>query len=765
LNVIGQPLKRLEDPRLLVGGGRFVDDLARPGMVHAVILRSPHAHARVRRVDGRRALAQPGVLACLTGADLAGVPAIRIRHGSKPAHAAYLQPPLAGDRVRYAGEPVAVVVASDRAAAVDARELVEVEYEVLPALVDPEVAEHAAAPRLFPEGNVADSWTTTLGDVEAALAGAACVVHERFVLGRQTAAPMETRGLLAEWDADAARLTMWGTTKMPYFNRQTLGIMLGLEEAQIHFVETDVGGGFGARGEFYPEDFLVPYLARCLGRPVKWIEDRHEHFLAINHSREQRWSVVAGADEQGRLLALDANLVNVFGGYLRTHGIWVAALTAAYLPGPYQWPNYRCHVSCVMTNKTPTGTVRAPGFYEGTVVRERILDLLAARLGLDPAEIRRRNLARPHQAPYTVNTVATAVIGREADFAGEDFGAIFEHALKVAQYDARLAACRERNAAGGDVKFGVGLAAVVETSGTPPFESARVTLTPEGAIVLAAGATSVGQGLPTTLAQICAEVLQISPAEIAVHLGDTHWMPHGVGSNASRSAVMAGNAVHHASTRLREQIVVVAAAHLEASAADVVLEDGAAFVRGVPHRRCTLREIAALAGGPLEAEWRHETARAIGSLGVHLATVGVDTATGEVCPDTHLVLCDVGRAINPTIVHGQLVGAVLQGLGQATMEELVYDPSGQLLSGTFMEYALPAAHRAPAVEVLIHEVPAPSNALGVKGAGEAGTSGAGAAIANAVASAVGAAAARQLPLTAPRVMRALEAGELGAAPC
>jgi carbon-monoxide dehydrogenase large subunit/6-hydroxypseudooxynicotine dehydrogenase subunit gamma len=765
LNVIGRPIKRLEDPRLLVGGGRFVDDLARPGMVHAVILRSPHAHARVRRVDGRRALAQPGVLACLTGADLAGVPTIRIRHGSKPAHAAYLQPPLAGDRVRYAGEPVAVVVASDRAAAVDARELVEVEYEVLPALVDPEVAEHPAAPRLFPEGNVADSWTTTLGDVEAALAGAACVVRERFTLGRQTAAPMETRGLLAEWDADAARLTMWGTTKMPYFNRQTLGLMLGLEEAQIHFVETDVGGGFGARGEFYPEDFLVPCLARRLGRPVKWIEERHEHFLAINHSREQRWSVVAGADEQGRLLALDATLVNVFGGYLRTHGIWVASLTAAYLPGPYQWPSYRCHVSCVMTNKTPTGTVRAPGFYEGTVVRERILDLLAARLGLDPAEIRRRNLARPHQAPYTVNTVAAAVIGREADFAGEDFGAIFEHALKVGQYEARRAACRERNAAGGDVKFGVGLAAVVETSGTGPFESARVMLTPEGTIVLAAGATSVGQGLPTTLAQICAEVLQISPAEIAVHLGDTHWMPHGVGSNASRSAVMAGNAVHHASTRLREQIVAVAAAHFEASPADVILEDGAAFVRGVPQRRYTLREVAALAGGPLEAEWRHETARAIGSLGVHLAVVGVDLTTGEVRPETHVVLCDVGRAINPTIVHGQLVGAVIHGLGQATMEELVYDPSGQLLSGTFMDYALPVAHRVPSVEVLIHEAPAPSNALGVKGAGEAGTSGAGAAIANAVASAVGAAAARQLPLTAPRVKRALEAGELGTTPC
>jgi carbon-monoxide dehydrogenase large subunit len=757
VKIIGASIKRLEDPRLLVGGGRYVDDLARPGMAHAVIVRSPHAHARVRRVDGRRALAQPGVLACLTGADLGGVPAIPIRQGGKPAHVPYLQPPLAGDRVRYVGEPVAVVVATDRASAVDARELVEIEYDVLPALVDADDAERSGGPLLFPEGNVADSWTTALGDVDAALREAACVVRERLSVGRQTAAPMETRGLLAEWDADAGRMTVWGTTKMPYFNRRTLGTMLGLEEAQIDFVETDVGGGFGARGEFYPEDFLVPYLARRLGRPVKWVEDRREHFLAINHSREQQWSVVAGADGQGRLLALDATLVNVLGGYLRTHGVWVAALTASYFPGPYRWPNYRCQVSCVMTNKTPTGTVRAPGFYEGSFVRERILDLLAARLGLDPAEIRRRNLAGPDDAPYTVNTVAIAVSGRDADFAGEDFGAMFEHALQAGQYEARLAACRERNAAGGDVRFGVGLAAVVETSGTGPFESARVTLTSEGMIVLAAGATSLGQGLPTTLAQVCAEVLQVPPADITVHLGDTRFMPHGFGSNASRSAVMAGSAVYQASTRLREQIVALAAAHFEASPADVTLEDGAAIVRGVPDRRCSLREVAALAGAPLEAEWRHETPRAIGSLGVHMAVVGVDVTTGEVRPETHFVLCDVGRAINPTIVEGQLVGAVIQGVGHATMEELVYDPSGQLLTGTFMDYALPTAGRVPSVEVLIHEAPAPSNPLGVKGAGEAGTSGVGAAIANAVAAAVGPAAARHLPVTAQRVKAALEA--------
>jgi aerobic carbon-monoxide dehydrogenase large subunit len=550
-------------------------------------------------------------------------------------------------------------------------------------------------------------------------------------------------------------LTVWGMTKVPYFNRRTLAAMLKLDEAHIDFAESDVGGGFGARGEFYPEDFLIPFLARRLERPVKWVEERREHFLTINHSREQQWSIVAAADERGRLLALDASLVNVMGGYLHTHGVWAAALTASYLPGPYRWPGYRCRVSCVMTSKTPTGTVRAPGFYEGTFVRERIIDLLAERSRLDPAEMRRRNLARPTDEPYTVSTVAAAVTGRTADFAGEDFGEMFEHALKAGRYAERVAECRELNAAGGDVRYGVGLAAVVETSGTGPFETAKVALTSEGRIVLAAGSTSLGQGLPTTLAQVCAEVIQVSPADIAVHLGDTRWMAQGVGSSASRSAVMAGTAVYRASTRLREQIVALAAARFEASPADITLEDGAAFVRGVPDRRCSLREIAALAGGPLEAEWRHETTSAIGSFGVHLSVVGVDVTTGEVRPETHFVLCDVGRAINPAIVEGQLVGAVIQGLGHATMEELVYDPSGQLLSGTFMDYAMPTAARVPQVELLVHETPTLSNPLGVKGAGEAGTSGVGAAVANAVASAVGAAAARHLPVTAPRVKAAL----------
>ncbi len=763
MNYIGVPMKRLEDRRLLVGAGRYLDDIVRPGMLHVAIVRSAHAHARVRAVDVRRAAAEAGVVACVTAADIAAdagsstPPVIPIRMGAKPTHTPYLQPTLARDRVRYVGEPLALVVATDRLAAADARDLVEVDYDVLPALVDPGRAAAATSPRLFEAGNVADAWTTAFGDVDAALRAAHCVVREEFTVGRQTGTPMETRGFAAEWDAAGERLAVWGPTKVPYFNRRVLAAMLGIAEAQIDYLECDVGGGFGSRGEFAPEEFLVPYLARRLRRPVKWVEDRREHFLAINHSREQQWSAALGADASGHLLALDATLINDQGAYLRTHGTWVGALSAAYLAGPYRLPSFRCAVSSVVTNKTPTGTVRAPGFYESSFVRERLIDMVAARLGLDPAEIRRRNLHRPDEMPYTVATVATAVTGRESDFAGEDFGATFEAALKDAQYDARVAACRERNAASRDVKYGVGLATLIETSGAGPSESAKVTLTSEGRIVLASGGTSVGQGLGTTMAQVCADVLQVPPGEIEVHLGDSRFLSHGVGSYASRSAVMAGSAVHHASTRLRDTIVSLAADHFEASRDDVVLDDGAAFVRGFPDRRCSLREIAALAGRPLEQEWRHDAARGIGSLAVHIATVAVDVVTGRVRPETYFVLCDVGRAINPAVVDGQLVGGVIQGLGHAMMEEISYDESGQLVTGTFMDYAIPTATDVPPVEVMMHNSPAGSNPLGVKGAGEGGTSGVGAALANAVAAAIGQAVTpRHLPLTAPRVKAALD---------
>jgi CO/xanthine dehydrogenase Mo-binding subunit len=755
-SIIGTSIKRLEDPRLLRGEGRYVDDVVRPGMAHAVIVRSTHAHARLRRVDLSRALALPGVIGGVTAADVGdALRKIPLRSGgARDSLVPFLQFPLARDRARYVGEPIAVLVANDRAGAEDARELVDIDYDVLPAIVDVEASMSASAPWLFPQGNEAASWTTTLGDVDAALGAAPHVIRERFSTGRLTGVPLETRGLLAEW-TDAG-LTMWGTTKVPFFNRRTLAPMLGVGETDIHFVETDAGGGFGSRGEFYPEDFLIPWTARRFGRPLKWIEGRREHFLAINHSRQQEWSVTVGVDGDGRMLALDAAMAIDLGAYLRTHGVWVAALTDSYLAGPYRIPSYRCRISCVMTNKTPTGTVRSPGFYEGTFVRERAIDLVASRLGLDPAVVRRRNLARPADRPYTVATVSEGVTGRRASFEGEDFGAMFEHALETIGYDTLVAECRAQNAAPGDVRYGIGMAAAVETSGVGPYENAKVTLTADGALVLAAGATSIGQGPATTLAQICAEVLQVAPEAIAVHLGDTRFLADGMGSNASRSIVMAGNAVYRAAGGLRDRIVALAARHFEASPEDVILEDGAALVRGVPDRRCSLREVAALAGGPLAAEHRHEAAESIGSCVLHFALVAVDLATGVVRPRRYVLVADVGRPINPMIVEGQLVGGVAQGLGHALMESLVHDAGGQLLTGTLMDYALPTAAVVPPIQVvLLDDAPGP-NALGVKGAGETGTSGVGAALANAVASALGdTAVIRRLPLTAASVASAL----------
>jgi CO/xanthine dehydrogenase Mo-binding subunit len=760
--MIGARVKRVEDPRLLEGRGYYVGDVVRPGMAHAVVIRSVHAHARVLGIDAARALALPGVLCCVTPDDLRDVlRPIPFRMGARPALERFLQPPLADGVVRYVGEPVAVLVARDRAAAEDARELVDVAYAPLPAAADVEQAVEPGAPPLFPGGNVADAWTVVVGDVDGALAAAARVVSARFSIGRQTGVPIETRGLVAEWDDGAGTLTVWGATKVPYFNRQTLATMLGLDEQRIHFVAGDVGGGFGVRGEFYPEDLLVPCLARRLGRPVKWVEDRHEHFLAVNHSREQRWSLTVGVDEGGRLLGIDATLLNDMGAYVRTHGALVPSLTAAYLPGPYRLPSYRCRVSCVMTSKAPTGTVRSPGFFEGTFVRERALDMAASALGMDAAEIRRRNLVRPEEMPYAIGT---ALVDRLVVLQGEDFPAMFERALAAADHERLVARCREHNAGGRDVRLGVGLATVVETSGVGPFESAKAALRADGRIVVATGAPSLGQGLATTLGQVCADVLRVPLDRITVHHGDTREIAYGTGTYASRSAIMAGNAVHEAALGLRDRILDRAAARLEASPADLRLEDGDVVVVGVPDRRCSLREVAASAppddrGTVLEAECRYEGGGGATGFGVHVAVVAVDVATGRVRPERYLVVCDVGRAINPAIVEGQLHGGVVQGLGNAVMEEVVYDDGGQALTASLMDYAVPSAAEVPPVDVVVLEHARPaSNRLGFKGAGETGTSGAGAAIANAVADALGSAVRiTELPLTAARVMAAIRA--------
>jgi CO/xanthine dehydrogenase Mo-binding subunit len=767
---IGRAIKRREDPRLLTGRGRYVGDIVRPSMVSAAVVRSPYAHARLRGIDTRRAKSRPGVIDCITFRDIKdGIPAIPIRMGPKPALLPYLQRPLAADRVRYVGEPVAVIVATDQYVAEDARELIDVEYEPLPAVVDATRAALPGSPALYPEGNLADSWRVEIGDIERALREAARVLRRGFTLHRHTGVPMETRGLVAEHDEGRGILTVWGVTKVPYFNRQVLAGMLSISEDQIHFVEPDVGGGFGVRGEFYPEDFLIPFLAMRLGRPVRWVEDRPEHFVSINHSREQRWTLAVAVDREGRLLGLDAALLNDHGAYIRTHGTLVPTVAAAHLPGPYRIPSYRCRVSSVMTNKTPTGTMRAPGLYECNFVRERALDMIAAELRIDPVELRRRNLVLREQMPYAVGT---AIAGSPVVFDTGDFPSIFERALEIAGYWRLREESRKENASDADVRVGVGLACLVEPTGWGPYESAKAQVTPAGNIHVYTGATVLGQGLETTLAQVCAEVLRVPLDRIRVHHGDTALMPYGMGTYASRAAVMAGSAVHGASLKLRDRILKVAADHLEASPEDLVLEDGRVSVRGVPSRGCTLREVAALAGpagkpgahpgaGPdidaLEATHYHHATHETSSFGVHVAVVAVDVRTGFVTSRGYWLVCDVGRAINPLIVEGQLVGGVIHGLGGTFLEELVYDERGQLLTANFMDYLLPGAGECPDVKVtILEEAASPSNPLGVKGVGEAGTSGAGAALANAVADALGVGVElTTLPLSPHRVLAML----------
>ena len=747
MTLIGSSIKRVEDRRLITGAGRFVGDLRRDGMVHAAVVRSPHGHARIARLDTRPARALPGVIDCVAFADLTPpVGAIPIRMAGRPELDRYLQTPLAAGTVRYVGEPVAVVVAADRHVAEDARDLVEVDYEPLPAVVDALDAMRPGSPSVHAGGNVASTWTVNVGDVDAAMRTAPHVFHHRLSVGRDTAVPMEPRGLLAEWDPNQETITVWGVTKVPYFNRRVLATLMGIGEDQVHFIEGDVGGGFGARGEFYPEDFLVPSLARRLRRPVRWIETRREHLCTINHSRQQHWDLAIATDHDGRLLAIEASFVNDMGAYIRTHGTMVPSSSAAHVPGPYHVEHYRCRVSCVMTNKTPTGTMRGPGLFEVGFVRERAFDLVARELGLGPDEIRRRNLIRAEQMPYPVGAASASV---PVVFDTGNFPAIFERALAHADYAGLAQRCREANAGVGPVRLGVGLTCFAEPSGRGPFESARVELALSGKVHVYTGAGSQGQGQATTLAQICADVLDVPFSDVVVHLGDTALMPYGEGTYASRTTVNAGSAVYRAAQRVKDKILRVAAARLEASPADLVVTDGRIAVAGSPEHRCTLREVAALVVppappiapdlvAPLDALEYHRTDEMTFSFSVHVALVSVDTETGRVTPLRYVLVCDVGRAVNPMLVEGQLVGGVVHGLGGALLQELVYDTGGQLLTGTFMDYAVPRADDVPPIDVLVlEEGGVTSNPLGVKGVGETGTSGAGAALANAVAHALG----------------------------
>jgi CO/xanthine dehydrogenase Mo-binding subunit len=656
----------------------------------------------------------------------------------------YLQRPLASDTVRYVGEPVAAVVADDRYRAEDGLGRVHVEYEPLPAVVDTRAAATAGGPLLFEtEGtNVVAGYTVACGDVERALAEADLVLRERFYVQRHSGVPLETRGALAEWDAGRGVLTMWGMTKVPHTNRRIVAEHVGLAEHAVRFLPTDVGGAFGVRGELYPEDLLVALLALRTGRPVRWIEDRREHLQAANHSREQHHEITLGLRRDGTIVGIHDRLWNDMGAYVRTHGATAPNNTAAYIPGPYRVPHYRADVTCVVTNKTPAGTYRAPGRFEATFVRERVVDMAARALGLDPAEIRRRNFIPPAAMPYDLGTTTH---GSAVVYDSGDYPRLFAWALDRAGYDDLRAMQAEARRAGRHV--GIGLAYVVEKSGLGPWESARVLVDGSGRVVVHTGIPSVGQGVETVFAQVCADVLGVRYEDVTVRHGDTDALPDSIGAFGSRGTVVGGNAVLGAAERVREQILAVAAHALEAHPADLELRDGAVRVRGVTDRALSLREVAraagpshALAAGRppgLEALHYHRQERMTYGHGLHLAVVEVDAETGVPRILRYVVAYDVGRAVNPMLVEGQITGGLAQGLGAALHEELAYDEAGQPTAGTLLEYHLPAAADMPALELWVREDdPSPTNPLGVKGAGEDGIVAAGGAVANAVADAL-----------------------------
>jgi len=715
--MIGASLPRKEDPRLLRGRGCFGDDVDADGQLYARIVRSPVAHGRITTIDTKNAARASGITTIVTAEDLPAIDRIPVRlRVEGPDLTGYLQPVLAADIVRYAGEPLAVVVGEDPYVCEDAADELDVDIDELPAALDAAEAPQAA------------ELTRAYGDPDTAIRQAAHVTEITVSIGRHSGVPLEPRCLLAI--PAGGDLHIYGMTKVPVYNRDLLASMLNVDQHSIHVHPVDAGGGFGIRGEFYPEDFLIPWLAMTLNRPVKWTEDRAENLVAANHSRQQRHTVRAAFDEHGHLTALTDDVIQDNGAYCRTHGIAVAELTIAMLPGPYRIPAYRGHASIRLTNKTPCGTYRAPGRYEGTTAREHLMDVAADQLGIDRVELRRRNLLTKADMPHRR---AISTLGTDLVLDAGDYPALLDAAVREA---GRLG----YRAPAGDAKtrHGFGLAMFVEKSGLGPRETADVTITDAGHVVISAGGTTLGQGIETVLAQIAADALGTPAENITVITGDTDKQPFGTGSWASRSTVVGGSAVHEAALAVRQEALNHAAKALEAAEHDLELVDGEVVVRGDPAVSVSLAEIARTAQGSLSARRTFEVDHMTYPYGVHAAVVSVDEDTGAVTVLRYLVAYEVGRAVNPMLVEGQLRGGVAQGIGGALLEEFGYDADGQPQSVSFLDYRMPTAAEIPRIDVLLtQEHPSPGNPLGVMGAGEGGINAVGAAIANAVRDALG----------------------------
>jgi carbon-monoxide dehydrogenase large subunit len=718
----------VEDLRLLRGRGRFVDDITSPAHLHAVVLRSAVAHGIIRRIDATAAINLPGVHAVLTAADIGSpIATIPVRLFPMPEHVPFQQPVIAFDRVRYVGEPLAVVIADNPALAEDGLDLIAVEIDTLPPVAD--CALHYRA------------WK---GDAAAVFAAADHVRREEFHVHRHTGITMEPRGVLAEWDASRGHMTVWGAAKVPFANRRILADMLLLPHECVDMIEGDTGGSFGVRGEFFPEDFLIPFAARRLGSPVKWIEDRREHFLAISHARDVACEIEMACRRDGTILGLRGKIRADVGAYLRTTGVIGPRNVGQFISGPYDVANIDFDIAVQFSNKSPCGTYRGPGRFEGDFFRERLIDLAAGDLGVDPVTLRRRNLVAEHRMPYLLPSIAPTPVVTELD------SGIYEVVLDRCLAEARWFKKMHLQGKLVDGRYhGLAVGCFIEGGAAGPKECARLTVEPDGNLSVYVGSSAVGQGVETILGQIAADAMEMPFEKIRVLHGSTTYLREGFGSYHSRSTVMGGSAILAASDGLKQKIREIAALRLNCAATDVVFASG--IVTAPDGRALSLAGLwhEALS---FEADFaNHHHTYAYGS---HVAHVAVDAKTGHVELVDYVAVEDAGRIINPLTLHGQAIGAIVQGLGGTFLENLIYNAEGQLLTASFADYLLPLATDFPNVRSTTLELRrSPHNPLGAKGAGEGGIIPVGGVIANAIAAALSSFGVepKSLPLSPPEI--------------
>jgi carbon-monoxide dehydrogenase large subunit len=767
---VGRPMKRREDPRLVQGQARYADDIRLVGMCHVAFVRSPYAHAIVRSIDTSKAQAAPGVVAVLTAAEVGSAVGRTPCAAQIPEMKVALRPALASDRVRFVGEPVALVVAEDAARARDAAELVEVDYEPLAAVVDPEKALKKGAAVLHPpyKDNRAYLWELEGGDVKRAFQRADRVIRLRMTSQRQIPMAMEPRGVVAEYHAGNARVTMWSSTQIPHLLRTQVAAMIGVPESTVHVITPEVGGGFGSKLNVYPEEGILAHLAMRLGRPVKWIESRRENFQATIHGRDILCELELAMRRDGTALGLKANLVADLGAYYQLLTPLIPTMTALMICGCYRIPAVRISLTGVFTNKMATDAYRGAGRPEATYFIERAMDAAARELGRDPVELRRKNLPRPKEFPYSTPT------GLVYDSA--DYGRSLDRALKLASYRKLRAEQAKLRKLGRVV--GIGVSTYVEVCAMGPssampaggWESATVRIEPTGKVTILSGASPHGQGQETSFTQIAADILGISPSDVFVAHGDTDAVPYGIGTFGSRGTAVGGTAVYQALHKLRAKLAAIAGHIVGENPQQMVFRDGRIASKSAPRKSISFAEAVGAAyiaktlppgtEPGMEATSFFEPRNFTFPFGTHLAVVEIDRETGDVHLRKYIAVDDCGNVINPLLVEGQVQGGIVQAIGQALFEEAVYDDQGQLVTGELTDYALPRATDIPRLHLDRTVTPTNVNPMGVKGIGEAGTIGATPAIVNAVVDALAPFGVRHLemPLKRERIWRLMARG-------